>query len=263
MYTLADVNNRKTGWGRAGEGWRFMQEIKRLGGADWFQLGDRDLAVHVLRREALRRGEPLSKITRELCARFGIPHAVIPMSDTAVRTRVKAPSGELAFQDYFVRQRCAPRVTGFRFAGARTARVPDALARVLRGKVDAVVLCPSNPFVSIAPIFSVPALRIWLKRRTFPVIAVSPIIGGAAVKGPAAKMMRELGVKPTALAVARHYGGDVDGWVIDQQDAPFAASIERLGKPVCITDTLMTNRRKSAGLARKLLAFVPLVNTIV
>lgn len=263
MYTLADVNNRKTGWGRAGEGWRFMQEMKRLGGAEWFQLGDRDLAVHVLRREALLRGEPLSKVTRDLCVRFGIRHAILPMSDRAVRTRVKTPAGELAFQDYFVRQRCAPRVTGFRFAGAGSARVPDALARVLRGKVDAVVLCPSNPFVSIAPIFSVPALRTWLKRRTFPVIAVSPIIGGAAVKGPAAKMMRELGVKPTALAVARHYGGDVDGWVIDRQDAPFAATIARMGKPVCITDTLMTNRRKSTALARALLAFMPLINKIV
>ena len=259
MYTLAGVNNPRTGWGRAGETWRFMQEMKRIGGEDWFQLGDRDLVTHVLRREALRRGEPLSKITQDLATRFGIQHTIVPMSDTPVRTRVKTAAGELAFQDYFVRQRCAPHVTGFRFAGARNARVPDALARVLRGRVDAVVMCPSNPFVSIAPIMSVPAIRAWLKARTFPVIAVSPIIGGAAVKGPAAKIMRELGLKPTALDVARHYGDAVDGWVIDQQDAASSSAIARLGKHathVVATDTLMTNRRKSTALARRVLAFV-------
>jgi LPPG:FO 2-phospho-L-lactate transferase len=255
LYTLAGVNNPKTGWGRAGETWRFMQEMKRVGGEDWFQLGDRDLVTHVLRREALRRGEPLSKITQDLATRFGIGHRILPMSDTPVRTRVKTAAGELAFQDYFVRQRCAPRVTGFRFAGARNARVPDALARVLHGRVDAVVMCPSNPFVSIAPIVSVPAIRAWLKARRFPVIAVSPIIGGAAVKGPAAKIMRELGLKPTALDVARHYGNAVDGWVIDQQDCASSSTIASLGKHVMVTDTLMTNRRKSTALARRVLAF--------
>lgn len=253
MYTLAGVNNPETGWGRAGETWQFMSEMKRLRGADWFQLGDRDLAVHVLRSVALRRGEPLSKITHDLATRFGIKHAIFPMSDTPVRTRVKTKSGELAFQDYFVRQRCKPRVTGFRFAGARKARVPDALARTLHEHVDAVVLCPSNPFVSIAPIFSVPAIRAWLKQRTFPVIAVSPIIGGAAIKGPAAKMMQELGVKPTAVEVARHYGNDVDHWVIDQQDARLARTIAGLGKCVTITDTLMSNRRNSVALARQVI----------
>ncbi len=251
MYTLAGVNNTRTGWGRASEGWRFMAEMKRLGSPDWFQLGDRDLAVHVLRREALLRGEPLSKITQYLAARFGIRHAILPMSDTPVRTHVKTTAGEMAFQDYFVRLRCAPQVTGFRYTGARIARVPGALAQILRGRVDAVVLCPSNPFVSIAPIFSVPAIRVWLRERDFPVIAVSPIIGGAAVKGPAAKMMRELGLKSEALEVARHYGSAVDCWVIDQQDARSASAIERLGKRVMVADTLMTNRRKSAALARK------------
>lgn len=250
MYTLAGVNNTRTGWGRAGEGWRFMSEMKRMGGPDWFQLGDRDLAVHVLRREALLRGEPLSTITRELALRFGIQHAIVPMSDAPVRTRVKTTTGELAFQDYFVRLRCAPQVTGFRFAGARRAQVPHALARILRGRVDAVVLCPSNPFVSIAPIVSVPAIRTWLRQRDFPVIAVSPIIGGAAVKGPAAKMMRELGVKPTALEIARHYGDAVDCWAIDRKDAKLAGAIERLGGRVIVADTLMTDRRKSAALAR-------------
>ena len=255
MYTLAGVNNPKTGWGRAGESWRFMNEMKRLGGEDWFQLGDRDLALHVLRREALRRGASLSVVTQDLAKRFRIKHAILPMSDTPVRTRVKTESGELAFQDYFVRQRCLPRVTGFRFAGARNARVPDVLVRVMRGRVDAVVLCPSNPYVSIAPILSVPALGAWLKARTFPVIAVSPIVGGAAIKGPAAKMMRELGIKPTTLEIVRHYGDAVDHWVIDQQDAKLSGDIEQMGKRVLVTDTLMLNRRKSAALARRVLGF--------
>ncbi len=256
MYTLAHANNTKTGWGRAGEGWRFMQEMQRLGGPDWFQLGDRDLAVHVLRREALARGEPLSQVTRDLARRFGIRHAIVPMSDTPVRTRVKTATGELAFQDYFVRQRCAPRVTGFRFAGARSARVPPALQTLMRSRrVETVVLCPSNPFVSIAPIMSVPGIGPWLKGRSFPVIAVSPIIGGATVKGPAAKIMRELGFAPSAAAVARHYGNTVDGWVIDQHDAALAATIARMDKSVTTTDTLMSNRRKSTALARRVLAF--------
>jgi LPPG:FO 2-phospho-L-lactate transferase len=214
----------------------------------------------VLRREALRLGVPLSAITRDLATRFGVRHAMIPMSDTPVRTRVKTKlrtqSQELSFQDYFVRLRCAPRVTGFRFAGARSARVPPALQRLMRSRqVEALVMCPSNPFVSIAPIMSVPAIRAWLKARAFPVVAVSPIIGGAAVKGPAGKIMRELGLQPTALAVARHYGSQVDGWVIDRQDAALAQSIERMGKAVLVTDTLMTSRRKSAALARAVLRF--------
>jgi len=256
MYTLAGVNNTQTGWGRAGETWQFMNEIKRLGGEGWFQLGDRDLALHALRREAMRRGDTLSQVTCDLASCFGIRHAILPMSDTPVRTRVKTTSGEMAFQDYFVRLRCTPRVTGFRFAGARSARVPDMLARLMRRPVEAVVLCPSNPFVSIAPILSVPAIRAWLKARTFPVIAVSPIVGGAAVKGPAAKMMREMGIKPTALEVVRHYGNAVDHWVIDQQDGVLAGAIAGLGKRVTVADTLMSNRRKSVALAHQVINLV-------
>ncbi len=257
MYTLAGVNNPMLGWGRAGETWQFMGEMQRLAGEDWFQLGDRDLAVHVLRREALRRGVPLSKITRQLAARFGIRHAIVPMSDTSVRTRVKTATATLSFQDYFVRLRCAPQVTGFTFAGSRSARVPPALQRLMRSrKIEAVVLCPSNPFVSIAPILSVPTIAAWLKVRAFPVVAVSPIIGGAAVKGPAAKMMRELGMTPTALDIARHYGNAVDHWVIDQQDAALSVAITLMSKRVLVTDTLMTNRARSATLARRLLRFV-------
>jgi LPPG:FO 2-phospho-L-lactate transferase len=261
MYTLAGVNNPQTGWGRDDESWQFMKEVDRLGGEGWFRLGDRDLAVHVLRREALRRGVSLSNVTRDLAVRFGIRHAILPMSDTPVRTRVKTKSGELAFQDYFVRRRCVPRVRGFRFEGGRAARVPDALQRLMRSRrVEAVVICPSNPFVSIAPILNVKAIRLWLKARRFPVVAVSPIVGGVALKGPAAKMMRELGMRPSTLALARHYGEAVDHWVIDRQDAGLSGDIERLGKRVLVADTVMSHRDKSVALARKIIRFAQKIN---
>ena len=256
MYTLAGVNNPLTGWGRAKETWNFMSAVEQLGGDDWFRLGDRDLAVHILRTQALERDMPLSEIAHALARRLGIRHALVPMSDAPVRTRVLTDRGELAFQDYFVRRRCRPRVTGFRFAGSRAARAPASLQRIMRsGKVRAVVICPSNPYVSVAPIMSVPAIRAWLKRRDFPVIAVSPIVGGAALKGPAAKMMRELGSEASALGVAQHYGGWVDGWVIDRQDAKLQHAIEREGKAVIVVDTVMSNRRKSTGLAQHVVVF--------
>ena len=250
MYTLANVHNPVTGWGRAQESWQCFNEIKQLGGPGWFQLGDRDMAVHVLRSEALRHGEPLSSVTQRLATRLGVKHAIMPMTDTPVRTRVRTGDGELAFQDYFVRLRCKPRVRGFRFAGARAATPPPALQRILRSRnVTAVVICPSNPFVSVAPILAVPAIRAWLKARSFPVVAVSPIIGGAAVKGPAAKMMRELSLAPSALAIAQHYGAWVDRWVIDTLDAAFADKFKAMNKTVLVTDTLMSSRARSAALA--------------
>jgi LPPG:FO 2-phospho-L-lactate transferase len=256
MYTLAGINNPVAGWGRANETWSFMSALAELGADGWFRLGDRDLAVHVLRTLALRRGIPLSEVTRALATRLGIKHPVIPMTDSALRTRVRTNCGELAFQDYFVRRGCRPRVQGFRFAGSRTARVPPALRRIMdSGEVRAAVICPSNPYVSIAPILSVQEIRHWMKRRAFPVIAVSPIVGGAALKGPAAKMMRELGCEATALGVTRHYGSSVDGWVIDKQDAKLQGAIEREGRAVIVTDTVMNDRGKSGTLARRVVSF--------
>ncbi len=260
MYTLAGVNNSKTGWGRADERWQFMAALKALGGADWFNLGDRDLAVHVLRTQALRAGATLSEVTADLAQRFGIRHALLPMSDTPVRTRVRTAKGELAFQDYFVRERCRPRVQGFRFAGGRKAKPAPALQHLMRsGKVTGLVICPSNPFVSVAPILAVPAIRAWLKQRNFPVVAVSPIVGGAALKGPAAKMMRELKLDASAAGMARHYGRLVDGWVIDRADAKLQSAIETMGRRVLVTDTIMRDRRKSATLAREVVGFTRLL----
>jgi LPPG:FO 2-phospho-L-lactate transferase len=163
--------------------------------------------------------------------------------------------GELAFQDYFVRRRCAPRVTGFRYRGSRKAGIAPELQKIVRTRiVRAVVICPSNPYLSVAPILSVSEIRAWIKQRNFPVVAVSPIVGGAALKGPAAKMMRELGCEATALGVVRHYDACVDGWVIDRRDAKLQRAIEREGKTVIVADTIMSNRRKSAQLARRVVA---------
>jgi LPPG:FO 2-phospho-L-lactate transferase len=256
MYTLAGLNHPVAGWGRKDETWSFMETLRRLGGETWFRLGDRDLAVHALRSRALARGVTLSEITRTIAARLGVRHRLIPMSETPVRTRVRTAGGELAFQDYFVRRQCRPRVTGFRYAGCHGARMPDALRGIARsGRVRAAVICPSNPYVSIDPILSVPEIRAWIAARDFPVVAVSPIVGGAAVKGPAAKMMRELGHEVSALGIARHYGARVDGWVIDFKDAALRGAIEREGKAVLVADTLMSGRRKSVALVRRVLAF--------
>lgn len=251
MYTLAGVENPATGWGRADETWHFMETLQRLGGESWFKLGDRDLAVHVYRTHALEAGKPLSGITAELTRRMGIRHAIVPMSDEPVRTHVTTDEGELAFQDYFVRRKCAPAVTGFRFAGSETALVPPPLRAIFdSGAVEGVVICPSNPFVSVAPMLAVRELRDWLEGREYPVVAVSPIVAGQAVKGPAAKMMRELGFESSAAALARHYGALVDGWVIDRRDASLAPDIRAYGKDVTTTDTLMTDRSRKIALAR-------------
>ena len=256
MYTLAGLEHRENGWGRHDETWSFMETVGALGGETWFRLGDRDLAVHVLRTAAFTRGETLSQVTRQMCARLGVRHPIVPMSDQAVRTIVQSDAGELAFQDYFVRRKCEPRVSGFRFAGAETASPPPVLRELIAsGSVEALVVCPSNPYISIAPILAVRELREWLENRSFPVVAVSPIIGGAAVKGPAGKMMCDLGLTPSASAVARHYAGLVDGWVIDQRDAALADDIAALGKQVLVTGTLMSDRERSLALARATLDF--------
>ena len=256
VYTLAGKNNPSTGWGRARETWSCMQTLAELGGPTWFNLGDRDLGLNLMRTDALARGERLSQVTARFARALGIRHCILPMSDTPVRTRVLTAQGELPFQDYFVRLRCKPRVRGFRFAGARTARVPERLrALIASAKVRALVICPSNPYVSVAPILSVPAIRKWLAQRRFPIVAVSPIVGGAAIKGPAAKMMRELGAPVSALGVARHYGDLVDGWVIDRADAALRSPIEALGCAVTVIDTIMRNRVGSRRLARGVVAF--------
>lgn len=256
LYTLADVHNEATGWGRREETWNALATFAELGAESWFRLGDRDLALHVLRTQALRAGTPLSEVMQRFARRLGVRHALLPMSETPVRTRVLTDRGVLAFQDYFVRLRCRPRVRGFRFEGVRRARIPQALSALLASeRVRAVIVAPSNPYVSIAPILNVPAIRRWLSAHRVPVVAVSPIVGGAALKGPAAKMMRELGAQPSALGVVRHYGAVVDGWVIDNADANLAGRIEAAGHAVHVTDTVMRDARASERLAGEVVGF--------
>jgi len=254
MYTLAGVVNPETGWGRAGESWAFMEATAALGGDTWFRLGDKDLAVHVERTRRLRAGEPLGAVTAELCRRFGISCEVMPMSDDAIATLVDSDAGTLAFQDYFVRRRCAPRVRGFRFEGIETARPnPRALAWLENPDLAAIVIGPSNPFVSIAPILAVPGLRDALARRRVPLVAVSPIVGGQAIKGPAAKMMDELGIRPSAAWVAEQYGDLLDGVVIDEADRGLADTIR--GPRVLVAQTVMRDAAGRARLAAEVLAF--------
>ena len=251
MYTLAGLANPQQGWGRADETWSFMETLGQLGGETWFRLGDRDLAVHVARTQSLARGESRSDVTRALCRKLDVEHAVVPMSDESVRTFVQTDVGELSFQEYFVRRRCEPAVSAFRFAGSENAKVPRVLRDLFDAvQVEAAIVCPSNPYVSIAPMLALSEIRDWLERRTFPVVAVSPIIGGDAVKGPAAKMMRELGLAASASAVAEHYGALVDGWVIDRRDENLAPAIEGRGRKVVVAETLMTDRTLSLELAR-------------
>ncbi len=252
-YTLAELENPATGWGRQGESWRVMEAVAALGGPDWFRLGDLDLATHLERTRRLRAGEPLSAITAAFCRAWGVPARVLPVSDHPIPTVVLTDEGEMAFQEYFVHRRWQPRVRGFRFVEVAQARPAPGVLDVLR-IASAVLLAPSNPFVSIDPILAVPGVRAALAGK--PVVAVSPIVGGKAVKGPAAKMFRELGVEPSAPAVAEHYRGVVSHFVLDTTDAAQAAAVRRHVPRVLVTDTLMTSPEKRRRLAEKVLAWL-------
>ena len=253
LYAMAGVNDPERGWGLAGETWNFMAALERLGGATWFRLGDRDLATHLLRTEWLASGRSLSEATALLARRHGVAHRVAPMTDDCVRSTVATDQGALKFQDYFVRRRCEPVFQGVTFEGAAQAR-PSAAFRDALGCADAVVIAPSNPFVSIDPILALPGIKDALRARRVPVVAVSPIVGGRAVKGPLAKMMRERGIEPSPLAVARHYRGLVHGWIVDAADRALATPIEALGCRVAVADTMMRTPDDMARLARDALA---------
>jgi len=238
LYALADQNDLGRGWGLAGETWNFMAALERLGGETWFKLGDRDLATHILRTEALAAGRTLSDVTAQLAGRLGITHTVLQMTEAAVRSVVDTDEGPLDFQDYFVRRQCQPRFRGVTFQGVANAE-PSSGFRQALDRAEAIVITPSNPSVSIDPILALPGIKDALRQSRRPVVAVSPIVGGQAVKGPLAKMMGELGAEPSALGVARHYGRLVDGWVIDSVDRDLAPAIEALGCRVKVCNTMM------------------------
>jgi LPPG:FO 2-phospho-L-lactate transferase len=252
LYTLAGIDNPETGWGRRGETWTFMAALEALGGETWFKLGDGDLALHVERTRRRRAGESLSAITYDFRRRLRISGRLLPMSDDPVRTRLLTEEGWLDFQDYFVRRHCAPVVRQIVFAGASTARPqPDFLAALAKEDLRMVVICPSNPLISIDPILSLPGVRKALRACRAPVVAVSPIIGGKAVKGPTAKMMDELGMPVDAASVARHYDDILDHYVIDEADAE---TVGALDAATIATRTLMESIADREALARVVLA---------
>jgi LPPG:FO 2-phospho-L-lactate transferase len=251
MYTLAGLDNPATGWGRRDETWSFMATIGSLGGEDWFRLGDRDLATHVERTRRLRAGESLSQVTTDFTRRLGVGARILPMSDDRVRTRVRTEAGWIDFQDYFVRQQCRPVVRELVFTGATEAKPqPEIMAVLASGAVRAVVICPSNPFLSVEPILAVPRLRAALAAAGAPVVAVSPIIGGQAVKGPTAKMMQELGLDVTAAAVAKRYGSLLDVYLVDPGDV---GAIRDARPRVVPAPILMTSLEDRVALAQAVL----------
>jgi LPPG:FO 2-phospho-L-lactate transferase len=252
-YTLADLANPKTGWGQRDETWVTFETLSKIGGLDWFRLGDRDLATHFYRTEALQQGKTLTTITRELCHSWGIKHTIFPMSNDPVRTIVYTRAGEaLGFQEYFVHQGCHPEVTGFEFSGASVAQpAPGALEAIQNA--DLVLLAPSNPWVSIGPILDVPGYLAAIREK--PVIAVSPIVGGKALKGPAAKMYLELGIKPSASAVADHYRKFLTGFVFDTIDLGELEKIKRWRIIPLVTDVVMHDKQDRVRLAKEVLRF--------
>lgn len=248
-YNLAEIHNPETGWGRLDESWQAFEAIQQLGGPDWFRLGDRDLGTHLERTRRLRKGDPLSAITADFCRTWGVRHSVLPMSDQPIPTIVLTEGGELAFQEYFVAQRCEPKVTGFRFQNILQASPAPGVLEAIRD-ADAVIICPSNPWVSIDPILGVPGIREALSEKV--VVAVSPLVGGKAIKGPAAKMYAELEIEPSAAAVARHYGGLLSGFVLDVVDENLTKFI---GVPAQITDTIMVEKNDRLKLGDEVLSF--------
>jgi LPPG:FO 2-phospho-L-lactate transferase len=248
-YTLAELANLETGWGRAGETWNVIENASKLGGPNWFNLGDQDLGTHLERTRRLKEGQTLTQITKDFCKAWGVEHEVLPMSDQPVRTIVETEEGELAFQEYFVHRRCEPRVRSFRFEGVDTAE-PAPGAREAIQSAEAVIICPSNPWVSIDPILQV------IKRMEKPVIAVSPIISGKTVKGPAAKMFLELGIEPSALAVANHYCDLATGFVLDTLDQQLQENIRSLNMRTLVTNTLMKSLDNRKQLASDILDFI-------
>ena len=250
-YTLAGLANPETGWGRREETFNLLENLQKLGGPDWFRLGDQDMATHLERTRRLREGQTLSQITSEFCRIWGVKHTVLPMSDQPVNTMVETTEdGELAFQEYFVQRKCQPTVKGFRFAGIESALPAPGVLNAIK-LADAIVICPSNPWVSIDTILALPAIRPLLSTKQ--VVAVSPIIGGRTVKGPAAKMYTELGLPPSALTVARHYSDILSGFILDSIDSDLAKFFTI---STVISNTIMKTQNDRRSLAQDVLNLI-------
>lgn len=252
MYTLAGIANAETGWGIAGDTYNNLDMISQYGGEDWFRLGDRDLATHLIRTQMLKTGSTLTQATQSLAQSLGVRAQILPMCNESVTTVVSTNAGDLAFQEYFVHRRWQPILKAYRFHGIEKARVTPEITRAFQA-AQAVVICPSNPFVSIEPILNVRGMRDLVKKMDVPKIAASPIIGGQALKGPAAKMFTELGIQPSAYEVAKIYRGLVDRFVLDRADEAHARSIKDLGMRVWVTDTVMENESGRTRLAQEII----------
>lgn len=257
MYTLSGLSNPQTGWGRVGESWNFIESLGELGGETWFKLGDRDLAVHVWRTVLLASGERLTDVTATLFRALGVEYRTWPMSDDPVRTLIDTDAGQLSFQHYFVRERCEPAVRGFEYRGADTAStIPEFIAWMSDPDLEGVIICPSNPFLSIDPILALGGIREALMACTAPVIAVSPIVGGEAIKGPTAKIMEELDVPRDARAVAMHYRDLLDGFILDETDRRLVEPIGALGLQVAPAQSLMRTLDDKINLAHTALKLI-------
>lgn len=255
LYTLAGVVHPQQGWGRAGDTFRVQAELGRFGLPVWFRLGDLDLATHIFRSYRLRQGATLAEVTAEIARAFGLGVRLMPVSNDPVRTRVRTSGGWLDFQEYFVRLGTGPEVLEVRFEGAEAARPAPGVVEAI-GDSEVVILAPSNPIISLGPILAVAGLREALRSTRAVVAGISPIVGGRAIKGPADRMLRSLGLEASAAGVARLYADFLDVWVIDRADADLAAEIEKLGVRPVVADTIMADPERAAGLARMLLGEV-------
>lgn len=260
-YTLAGISNPATGWGRAEETWNALETLKQIGGPAWFQLGDRDLGLHLERTRLLSMGKSLSEVCDHFCRVWKIDPLVLPMSDDGVATLVHTNEGSLAFQDYFVQRKCEPKVSGFDFIGVDSARPAPGVLDALED-ADLVVICPSNPWVSIDPILAIHGIRESLLDTDNPksIIAVSPIIQGGTLKGPAAKMYEEMGIAPSAMSVMQHYGSQVQGgllsgFVLDSMDDDEESGIKGAGVATLVTNTIMMNESDRFKLASEVISF--------
>ena len=254
-YALAGLANPDTGWGIRGDTFDTLSSLGKLGEDTWFGVGDRDLATHIVRTNMLRQGKSLSDVTEHVRRRLGVEHSIAPMTDDRVRTTVLTESGPMPFQTYFVKLRCEPKVTGVRFDGAEDATMSAAFEEGLNS-CDALVICPSNPYLSVAPILSIPSVRSKIERLSSVRIAVSPIVGGRALKGPAGKMLSELGEDVSCVGVARQYVGLCDVFVIDELDRGLSEDIKSLGMEAVVLDTVMNTDEDKAALARSILDIV-------
>ncbi len=261
-YTLAGLNNAETGWGRGDESWHCLESLEQLGADTWFRLGDRDLAVHLTRRALLNQGRTLSEATASITEHLGIAHNVVPMSDAAVRTIIDTDEGELAFQQYFVREQCQPAVRGIAFSGASDAPLSAGLRNALEDpQLGAILICPSNPFVSVAPILALAGIKESIRRHTAAVIAVSPIVARKAIKGPTAKMMNELGLELSALGVYQFYADLLDGFVIDEQDRGLLDEFPEPHRVHCC-NTVMADLGDRITLAQECLQFAASIEAL-